>query len=309
MKPPRGFPLWYALSLASSLGVVETARAVRAPSEVVEDRAPTEVLLALPPKPETDIDPAAGDGQGEAYTFERCETLPQDFAAACYAALARQLAERDPDLALEACEKIGDTSLTGECQADVAEGHALVNADFSRTICDRIKKPKWMDQCVFGIAMAYAIPDTAYALQTCEDSGRWKPFCRHDVNGERSVVDPPGAVAYCRSLPIERKDTCWHGIGKYIGRVDPGKALATCEDAPLAGDLRGQCIHGVGWAAAESRGSDALDLCTPLGDLRDSCVLGVAYQAKRYEPERAIELCQLAVEPTEVARCLEFVRR
>lgn len=309
----RVFPAWYAACLGVLLLGVELGRAARGPdaaAAVPTASLPVEAVMALPPKPETET-PTAVDGGGDeaGYTWERCERLSADFADACFAALARQRAERDPDGGLEACARIADGELRQECHADVAEGHARVDVDRSFTICDGIERKKWRDQCVFGIAMAYALTDPTFALATCEKSGQWRPFCRHDVNGERAVVDPDGAVAYCASLDPARQDTCWHGVGKYIGRVDTARALAVCDRAPLDGDLRGQCVHGVGWAAAERSGSAAAVMCEPLGAMRDSCILGVAYHARRFDPEHAAALCGTAEAAAERRRCLDFVGR
>jgi hypothetical protein len=210
---------------------------------------------------------------------------------------------------------VTEDDLAMECAADVAEGHALIDVEHAREICAGIGHSgesagaRWRDQCVFGIATAFAPLDSAFALATCEESGQWRPFCRHDVNGERATVDPIAAASYCSALPLSQQDACWHGIGKYIARVDVRRALTVCEGVPLANDFRGQCIHGAGWAAAEAEGTGAVAWCEPLGPMRDSCVLGVAYHTKRFEPEIAVALCGRASDRDERARCLAFVGR
>jgi hypothetical protein len=302
----RAFWLWYAAVLTPLVVGIESARAWQPPPP---EEPPLEAaILAMPPKPDAGVDEAR-DGTGQDYSWDRCDTLPGDFRDTCFAALARQLAERDPDGALSACAEVNAGEQRDECVADVAEGHALVDLPRSHAICADIKSLKWRSQCVFGIAMAYAQVDPELAMATCEQTGMWRPFCRHDVNGERAVTDPEGAIATCEALPSARRDTCWHGLGKYIARVDVHRALTACERAPLHNDNRGQCIHGVGWAAAESRGSEALPICEVLGPMRDSCVMGVAYQAKRYNPEEATRLCELTHDAGEREHCLEFVQR
>lgn len=300
---------WYATTLLVLVGFVETGRLV-GPLETEQERVELEgVVMAVPPKPETRREDAAGNTRSETYSWERCESMPKTYADTCFAALARQLAARDPAGGLEACEQVTLGELRWECIADVSETHAPIDVERSRAICQTIPSSKWEDQCVFGIAMAWVHLDAAFALETCEASGRWKAFCRHDVNGERAVVDPEASVAYCRQLEGRKRVTCWHGVGKYIGRVDPSAALRVCEAAPLESDLRGQCVHGVGWAAAEQSGPAALPLCDDLGPMRDSCILGVAYQSKRYNPEQAASLCMKAESSEERTHCLEFVRR
>jgi hypothetical protein len=312
------FPLWYGASLIVLLGAVETGRMRRGADP---DRAPpvfeppTRAVVALPPKPDASPPAARSGAADDTYTWERCDGLSGDYADACFAALARQRAERDPDGALAACARVTESERALECRADVAEGHARVDLDRSRAICAALRSDpaplgtKWGDQCVFGLANAQVHADPALALALCEESGQWRPFCRHDVNGERATVDPDGAVAYCESLPAERRDTCWHGIGKYVSRVDVARGIALCDRAPLDGDLRGQCVHGVGWAAAESHGEGALPHCETLGPMRDSCILGIAYHQKRFDPEGAKRLCGLARDAAERARCLDFVHR
>lgn len=306
------FWAWYLGSLGVLMGCVQVATAAHEPEPEPDEVELTIEVMAVPPKPDgARARQTDGDEAGTRYTMEQCQSMPESFADTCFSALARQQAERDPDGALEACAQVGERELQLECMADVGELHSSVDVDRAFGICKSIPKRKWADQCVFGIAMTYAISDTAFALATCEKSGRWKRFCRHDVNGERSVVDQDGALAYCASLDThEKKQTCYHGVGKYIGRVDMSASLATCARVPVEGDLRGQCLHGAGWAAAETESAGALRWCTDdLGALQDSCIMGVAYQAKRFAPDQAVELCNRVQDASERSHCLDFVQR
>lgn len=308
----RAFWGWYASCLVLALGTVGVAVGLGPPKAAsAEGFVATSSAMILPPKPDPttpEVTPGVGTGSADRYTPERCQKLPAEYAEACWSALARQAAERDPAAGLASCERVTTPALRFECVADVAEGHSRIDVAWSRATCDTIADLKWRDQCVFGIANAFARPDAAFALATCEDAGQFTPFCRHDVNGERATVDVDGALAFCAGS-TELQDWCFHGVGKYLGRVDVAQALATCDRVPTTGDLRGQCVHGVGWAAAEARSDAAVDVCEGLGVMRDSCLLGVAYHHKRYDAARAARLCELAGESTERRRCLDFVRR
>jgi hypothetical protein len=307
----RTFPAYYAVTLVLLLGTVQGAQAChRADTAVDTAVVPIAAMMEPPPKPEAGgASPASGIGgtDGEpAFTLERCATMTGDFADTCYAAVARDKALKDPDGALAVCAQVHRDEGGFECIADVAERHAEVEVAWSRATCETIPSRKWRDQCVFGISSAFALTDPAFALRNCEDAGQYTPFCRHDVNGERSTVDPAGAMAYCAALPVVKQTTCWHGIGKYIGRKDEAAAASWCAQVP-AGELRGQCYHGLGWAAAEKDGAAAVDRCDALGEGRDSCVLGVAYQQWRYSPDTAALLCDRATAADEKRRCLDFM--
>ena len=106
---------------------------------------------------------------------------------------------------------------------------------------------KWRDQCVFGIALTYSVTDSPWAFRLCDQAGQWRDFCRHDVNGEIAVVNPTLALEHCQAEEgdLLTRKTCWHGIGKYIARVDIDKAFAACEQVPSGPHHRENCIHGL----------------------------------------------------------------
>ena len=107
------------------------------------------------------------------------------------------------------------------------------------------------------------------------------------------------------------RKSCWHGIGKYIGRQDLDAALAACERVPLGpSDLyRENCIHGVGWAAGERMGAAATAICDKAGEKKDSCMLGVAYEIRRVDPDMAVALCRQVHRSDLGSRCLRFMER
>ena len=164
------------------------------------------------------------------------------------AQLARQSAMRDLVGGQEACLQIEKKDTMWECLSDIAEVYAPFDREASLSLCPTIKKKKWRDQCVFGIALALSTIDSPWAFRTCDRAGTWRDFCRHDVNGEIAVVNVDLALSHCHEEEgdILRRKTCWHGIGKYIARVDVDRAFDACAQVPLGPDnlYRENCIHG-----------------------------------------------------------------
>lgn len=303
----RGFIGTWGLLFAASVGGVQTARAVHTPVAEPEVEVVVAAVVAVPPKPQG-AERAEGSGSG-AFTWEGCAALTGAYADACFAGLAWQRAARDPDGALQACAAVHEPTRAQECVSDVAEGHTLTDRARAAAICATIPALRWRDQCVFGMALALVKTEPIEALQICERAGVWTRFCRHDVNGERAVQEPTASAAYCGVLAAQERPSCWHGVGKYLGRADPGLAGRTCGLAPVEQDLRGQCVHGLGWALAEAGGAAAAAGCARLGDEADSCVMGVAYHTKRVDPAAALALCDQVGERQEAARCREVVGR
>lgn len=303
----RGFFLTWALLFAASVVVVQTARAVHGPVEVAVEPESVAAVVLVPPKPDG-AQREEGGGSGT-FTWEGCKKLSGAYADACFAGLAWQRAERDPDGALEACGAVEDASRRQECVADVAEGHTLADRVRAEQICQTIAARRWRDQCTFGMALALVRTEPAAALEVCERAGVWTRFCRHDVNGERAVQDADAAVAYCAALAAEEQASCWHGVGKYLARVEPARAARACGLAPVERDLRGQCVHGAGWAMAERSGEAAAASCEQWPFEHDSCLMGVAYHSKRLDPERALEVCGRVQAAAEAQRCREVVGR
>ncbi len=310
----RSFALLYILCLGACVASVQGVRAAYvARVAEVDGGAAEPVVIALPPKPDVERPEEDSVGEGTLYDEAICETYEGDFRDACYEALARQRALRDLPGALLACEALTRERLRLECLADVAGLHARTDLDAARALCPSIPVRKWRDQCFFGIAMTLVEGDASLALGTCDDAGIWRDFCRHDVLGEVAVVDLEFVLAECarEEGDLLTRKTCWHGIGKYIGRQDIDGAFAACRDVPLGpGNLyRENCVHGAGWAAGERWGAAGTSHCSDAGEQRDSCVLGVAYQLKRIQPEEAVEICRTAGRSDLRDQCLEFLRR
>lgn len=275
----------------------------------------SEASLALPPKPEgaDSLSEQLGeDGTGQGLgllTREGCLSRSDSLLDVCFHALARQGAARDPRASLGVCAEIRDPDLQLECRSDVAEATATVDRAVSESICKDIASTKWRGQCNFGIGLALAETDSAYALARCEAAEVYRDFCRHDVVGEVALVNLPAAHAFCareEGDTLTRK-TCWHGIGKYLARRDFGEAAAAC----LAGTPQwiGNCFHGVGWGASERDPDGALARCDQQDPYRDNCRQGVAHQLKRSDPSRAVSVCESIVDAGVRGRCLAFVTR
>jgi len=193
--------------------------------------------------------------------------------------------------------------------ADVAELHASTDREAALAVCPSIQRKKWRDQCVFGIALAVVDADPDGAFRLCDRAGMWRDFCRHDVNGEIAVVDVPRALAFCAAEEggqLTRK-SCWHGIGKYIARVDVSRAFEACQQVP-SGLYRENCVHGLGWGAAEKGGIGFAQSCGMAGAEADSCRLGVAYNHRRFDITAADQICTDVRRPDLRAQCHDFVR-
>ncbi len=310
----RGFWSLYLICLVTCLGLVEGLRLV-VPVAVasVEVDLSTD-FIAVPPKPRGVEDSTPGDGEGGAYSEQACLALQGDFRDACFHFLALQRVARDLEGARQACASIAG-SLRWECESDLGELFSRVDRVRAEGLCGEIPPRKWRDQCVFGIAMQWSVDDPAFARSACDRAGMWRDFCRHDVNGEVAQQDPEEALAWCvgelgGGTLLQRK-TCFHGLGKYLGRVDAAKALEICLRVPGDDPLyQENCFHGIGWALSESDPGMALGFCEQ--EVRggaDSCRLGVSAHAKRLDPVRALEICAQVQRDDLRKRCEGFARR
>ncbi len=306
------FPLLYLLCLGLSLGAVEALRAGWTPDEPAPPPQKVErVGIAVPPKPQgVHEDAAPGDGDA-AWTEQRCRQLDGELRDVCLHQVARRRARTDLEGALGACRDLADPALSDECFADVAELHAPTDRDASLAVCPTIARPKWRDQCVFGISLALSTIDSRFAFQLCDEAGQWRDFCRHDVNGEIAQVDDALAWEHCAADEgdLLTRKTCWHGIGKYVARVDVDRAFALCARVPPGeNDLYIEnCYHGLGWGASEKAGRDFVPSCRRAGEKAPSCRLGVAYNLRRFDPAGALALCEAVGRADLEAQCVEFV--
>ncbi len=306
--PPIVFAALYLVCASLCVGTLEVVRRwVPATPEVSEVQAIARVAVAIPPKPEG-VKPVQGKG-GERVTEAQCLAYTGQFRDVCFHHLARQKAPTDLQGAATACREVASAKERQECLADAAELHAPTDRAAALALCPTIGRKKWRDQCVFGIALAVVSPDPHGAFKLCDQAGMWRDFCRHDVNGEIAVVDTPQALAFCAAEEggqLTRK-SCWHGIGKYIARVDVARALAACQQVP-AGLYRENCIHGLGWGAAEKGGIGFARQCGMAGAQADSCRLGVAYNQRRFDQVAAEQICADVRRPDLRQQCLDFVR-
>lgn len=306
------FPLLYLVCLSVCLGAVEALRAGWTPPEPPVPPQPVErVGIAVPPKPQGAPEAAASGDGDSAWTEQRCRQLEGELRDVCLHQVARRRAPTDLEGALSACGDLSDAELQDECHADAAELHAVTNRDASLAVCPEIERAKWRDQCVFGIALALSTVDSPYAFRLCDDAGQWRDFCRHDVNGEIAQVNDPLAWEHCAADEgdLLTRKTCWHGIGKYVARVDVPRAFALCEKVPPGeNDLYIEnCYHGLGWGASEKAGRDFAAQCDKAGEKAPSCRLGVAYNLKRFDPAAALELCRAVGRQDLEDQCVQFV--
>ena len=307
------FAALYALVLALCLGLVQAVQHTWQPTAPPPPPVVEAVAIAVPPKPEG-AQPAPGSGgEGYRYTEEGCQARQGQLRDVCFHQLAIQRSATDLGGGLAACQAIAEPDTRLECQSDVAEGYARVDRDAALAVCPAIDKKKWRDQCVFGIALAWSTQDSPWAFRLCDQAGKWRDFCRHDVNGEIAQVDVDLALAHCAAEEgdLLRRKSCWHGIGKYLARVDVDGAFAACARVPEGpqGLYRENCVHGLGWGASEGAGAAFLPTCARAGPQEDSCRLGVAYNLVRFDAAQALEICA-SVQRTDLrAQCQAFVGR
>ena len=299
------FSLLYSMCLALCLGVVESLKMVPV-SAVVLKAMPIADVVAIPPRPQG-VRPSVG--QGEQVSELDCRSRTGSLRDICFSELARSRAVTDLDGAILACSEVNDGSRGMECVAAVAETHAPTDRQAALAVCPTISSKKWSDQCVFGIGLALAKIDPPWAYKQCAAAGMWRDFCRHDVNGEIALFDLELALEHCASVTDGELATksCWHGIGKYLGRVDTGRAQDACDRVP-AGVNRDNCVHGLGWAGAERKGMQFVDVCSGLQVGADPCRLGVAYQQIRVNPAGAVQVCAQVVDKGFRLDCEQNVR-
>lgn len=301
----------YSIFLTLSIISVQVAQLSWIVEELPSESVETSVVIAIPPKPEGVQDSSDGEGDEIVYTELGCQKQSKQFQDICYHQLARQQAYTDLNGALNSCQKIEDEDTVFECQSDVAELYSPADREASLAVCPTIGKKKWRDQCVFGIALAYSTTDSSWAFQLCSQAGQWRDFCRHDVNGEIAVVNMDLALAHCQAEEgdLLTRKTCWHGIGKYIARVDVDRAFNACAKVPSGPEnlYRENCIHGLAWGASEKLEEGFLAQCERAGSEKDSCLLGVAYNLKRFDIDRGLAICADVRRGDLKQKCVAFV--
>jgi hypothetical protein len=308
----RPFTLLYAICLVFCLGVIHMLEATAETEEApVLETQTVEGFMALPPRPQGMRDLEGGSGEGYSYTEKRCMGLEGQSRDICFLQLARQRASTDLEGGILACEELGDREMYFECLADVGEQYALADRKAALAHCSTIGKRKWKDQCVFSIALRVQPEDPVVAFRLCDRAGQWLDYCRHDVNGQIAESDPTMAIANCAAEEgdLLRRKSCWHGIGKYIGRISTDQGFAVCQQVPLGPqDLyRENCVHGVGWAGAEQLNAAFVAECDKGGAQRDSCLLGVAYNLKRLNAAEGLEVCALVGRADLREKCNQWV--
>ena len=305
------FHLLYSIILTFCIAWIELSQYTPLSKESKIEANNVEII-AIPPKPEGSLKTEQiGDGEGVFYTEDGCKKQPDKYKNICFHQLARQRANHDIVGALEACQNITKIGTLGECQADVAELYAPYDKEKSLEVCPTIQRKKWRDQCTFGIALALSTIDSKWAFRTCDKAGQWRDFCRHDVNGEIAVVNLELALEHCgwEEGDLLRRKTCWHGIGKYIARVDIDRAYDACSRVPKGPNnlYIENCHHGLGWGGSEQTGMGFLPTCERSGEYQDSCLLGVAYNLRRFDISQGLEICDKVRRSDLRNQCIKFV--
>jgi len=316
------FSILYTVCLIVCLGGVELLKAGwEPPPEPLPPPQPADEVIAIPPRPEG-VREVVGENDGDEYRYteQKClEHAPGQYRDICFHQLARQRAPTDLPGALNACDQIPapqdreDRDTHFECRSDAAELHAPTDRQASMALCPEIPRKKWRDQCVFGIALALSTIDSRWAFQNCDGAGKWRDFCRHDVNGEIAQVNEDLAFEHCYGIDGDFlvHKACWHGIGKYVARVDVDRAFDACGRVPLGPDnkYRENCYHGLGWGAAESAEAAFVPQCARAGEQQDSCLLGVAYNLRRFDIDAGLQVCAGVKDPALHSQCVTFVEK
>ena len=305
------FSFLYAACLALCLGAVELLQySWPEPPPELEPQT-VEHIIAIPPRPEGVRQVKGAGDEGYRYTEPGCLEHDGQYRDICFHQLARQRATTDLPGGLSACEHVEERDSRLECMADVAELYAPTDKSASLQVCPTIPRKKWRDQCVFGIALAMSTIESRWAFETCDGAGKWRDFCRHDVNGEIAVVNVGLALEHCEAEQgdLLTRKSCWHGIGKYISRVDPGAAFSACERVPKGPDdlYVENCYHGVGWGASESAGAAFAADCERAGEKKDSCLLGIAYNLRRFDIDAGLAICDTVRRSDLKEQCEKFV--
>lgn len=293
--------------LVGSIQIAEWRFPVQAPKmQVVQ-----QIIISIPPKPEGVQENTSGGNGDFIYTEEGCAKQPEQFVDICLHQLARQKAQTDLVVALDVCDRLQKEEQHWECYSDSAELYASTNRDVALEVCPTIGKKKWKDQCVFGIALVWSTQDSPWAFALCEQAGQWRDFCRHDVNGEISVVNLDLALEHCgrEEGDLLTRKSCWHGIGKYIARVDVDRAFQACDRVPSGPSnlYKENCYHGLGWGASETAEESFMAQCERAGEEKSSCLLGIAYNLRRFDIDRGLRICQTVPRLDLQEQCLRFV--
>ena len=228
-------------------------------------------------------------------------------------ALAWQKSERDVDGALLACGRckiwIRDRNALQMWPSSTVEQTGRVQRRFAR------RSQRKSGAISVGSASHWlgAFTTTSMLVCRCEKAGMWRDFCRHDVNGEIAQVDSKEALAWCKreeGTALQRK-TCFHGLGKYLGRTDPQAAVALCDRVPTHNPLyQENCVRteSVG-RLQRSKASRTLPLFADAWRTTRQLLLGLSAHTKRLSPERAEAHCSAVVREDLKKRCEAFARR
>ncbi len=305
------FSALYLCCLATLVGVIQLLQGCQlAEVETAEPEPVEDVAIAVPPRPDG-VRPITGD-EGYRYTEAGCRKLDGEYRDICFHQLARQRAPTDLSGALTACGEVAGRDLAMECTADIAELHAATDREAALALCPDIPRKKWRDQCVFGIALALSEPDPRYAFALCSQAGKWLDFCRHDVVGEIAQRQLPIALELCGAEEGDhlRRKTCFHGIGKYLGRVDVERSISVCGEIPRGPEdaYVMNCIHGVGWAGSEQHGEGFVGRCQRLPEHADACLLGIAYNLRRFDVDAALRGCAEVADGERRTCCEAYAR-
>ena len=101
--------------------------------------------------------------------------------------------------------------------------------------------------------------------------------------------------------------TCFHGIGKYLGKSMQDKAITYCGQIKES-DIKKSCYHGAGWGVSEiSDSGKAVSYCKKIkSNFTDNCLVGVAWQISKTNNELSKKICENVINKVAKTKCLNF---
>jgi len=236
-----------------------------------------------------------------------CNDFNKDYKNTCLQLNAQKSAVNDFDKAWKICKQINQDSLRDECYNDIIIEIGKENPEEAQQHCEKINSEKWRGECYFNMALFLTKTNIAKAFAMCDKAEIYIPFCYHDVAGEVSLINATIALNICGKQDNLTKRTCFHGIGKYLGRSKPEKAIIHCNIIKEK-EYKETCYHGMGWGISETNDSNkAIFYCKKTKSyFTDKCLVGVAWQVSKTNKELSGKICERVIVDEVKTECLSY---
>ena len=241
-----------------------------------------------------------------------CNEFSDDYKSTCLKMYALKSAANDFEEAWKICKQIDQNLLRDECYNDIIIEIGKEKPEEIKKYCNEINSEKWRGECYFNMALFLTKINITKAFAICNKAEIYVPFCYHDVAGEASLINTTKALNICeKQVDNLTKRTCFHGIGKYLGRNKPDKAIIYCNQIEDKG-YKESCYHGLGWGMAEIDMGNmdyARSNCEGIeSELKNNCFIGVAWKLSKNDKEKAKEVCNNIKNEQIKKECLNFPR-